>query len=91
LEKTSAAEADVFTAVSEITSKECSLFLGKDVDIVTPNGFEDSFVPPKETFEERKSAARSKLRKVAEAILGYTLSQNCIFVAHSGRYEFRNK
>jgi len=91
LEKTSAAEADVFTAVSEITSKECSLFLGKDVDIVTPNGFEDSFVPPKETFEERKSAARSKLRKVAEAILGYTLSQNCIFLAHSGRYEFRNK
>ena len=45
LEKISAAEADVFTTVSEITSRECSHFLGKDVDIVTPNGFEDSFVP----------------------------------------------
>jgi glycogen phosphorylase/synthase len=91
LEKISAAEADVFTAVSEITSRECSLFLGKDVDIVTPNGFEDSFVPPKETFEEKKSVARNKLRKVAEAILGYSLSESCIYVALSGRYEFRNK
>jgi phosphorylase/glycogen(starch) synthase len=91
LEKISAAEADVFTSVSEITSKECSLFLGKDVDIVTPNGFEDSFVPPKETFEEKKTAARSKLKKVAEAVLGYSLSENCIYVANSGRYEFRNK
>ena len=45
LEKISATEADVFTTVSEITSKECSHFLGKDVDIVTPNGFDDSFVP----------------------------------------------
>ncbi|MDP4222730.1 MAG: alpha-glucan family phosphorylase [Bacteroidota bacterium] len=91
LERTSAAEADVFTAVSEITSNECNYFLGKEVDIVTPNGFEDSFVPPKETFEEKKTAARNKLRKVAEAVLGYSLPENCVFIAHSGRYEFRNK
>ena len=45
LEKISATEADVFTTVSEITSRECAHFLGKEVDIVTPNGFEDSFVP----------------------------------------------
>ncbi len=91
LEKLSAIEADVFTTVSEITSKECSLFLGKDVDIVTPNGFEDSFVPPKEIFEERRQNARTKLRKVAEAVLGYELPDNCMFIANSGRYEFRNK
>jgi len=91
LEKLSAIEADVFTTVSGITSKECSLFLGKDVDIVTPNGFEDSFVPPKEIFEERRQNARAKLRKVAEAVLGYELPDNCMFIANSGRYEFRNK
>jgi phosphorylase/glycogen(starch) synthase len=91
LEKISAAVADVFTTVSEITSRECSLFLGKDVDIVTPNGFEDSFVPGKEVFEERRMLARSKLKKVAEAVLGYPLSEECVFVANSGRYEFRNK
>jgi len=91
LEKTSAAEADVFTTVSEITSKECSLFLGKNVDLVTPNGFEDSFVPSAGEFDEKRNAARAKLRKVAEAVLGYTLSDDCMFIANSGRYEFHNK
>ena len=91
LERISAAEADVFTTVSEITSKECSYFLGKDVDIVTPNGFEDSFVPAKEEFDEKRQVARTKLKKVAEAVLGYSLSDNCMFIANSGRYEFRNK
>ncbi len=45
LEKISAMEADAFTTVSDITAKECHYFLQKDVDVVTPNGFEDSFVP----------------------------------------------
>ena len=45
LEKMAAREADVFTTVSEITAKECAQFLGRPVDIVTPNGFENSFTP----------------------------------------------
>jgi len=91
LEKISAVEADVFTTVSGITSKECSHFLGKDVDIVTPNGFEDSFVPDADVFEEKRKTAREKLIKVAESVLGYTLPENVLLVANSGRYEFRNK
>ncbi len=91
LERISAAEADVFTTVSEITSRECSHFLGKDVDIVTPNGFEDSFVPEKEIFEERRKIAREKLITVAEAVLGYSLTKDCVLIVNSGRYEFRNK
>jgi phosphorylase/glycogen(starch) synthase len=91
LERLSAVEADIFTTVSGITSRECSYFLGKDVDIVTPNGFEDSFVPPLQEFEGKRIAARSKLRQVAEAVLGYSLSENTVFIANSGRYEFRNK
>ncbi len=79
LEKISAAEADVFTTVSEITSRECAHFLGKDVDIVTPNGFEDSFVPADEVFEEKRSAARAKLKSVAEAVLGYHFAEDCCF------------
>ena len=91
LEKVSAAEADVFTTVSEITSRECQYFLGKEVDFVTPNGFEDSFVPAPELFEERRKLAREKLISVAEAVLGYSLSEDCVLVVNSGRYEFRNK
>ncbi len=91
LEKLSASVADVFTTVSEITSRECSLFLGKDVDIVTPNGFEDSFVPSADKFESKRIEARTKLKKVAEAVLGYPISENCVYIANSGRYEYRNK
>ncbi|MCE5346988.1 MAG: alpha-glucan family phosphorylase [Bacteroidales bacterium] len=91
LEKLSAAEADVFTTVSEITSRECSHFLGKKVDIVTPNGFEDSFVPREDKFEEKRKIARAKLISVAQAVLGYSLSDDCVFIVNSGRYEFRNK
>ena len=38
LEKHSAQNADIFTTVSEITADECRQFLGRKVDIVTPNG-----------------------------------------------------
>ncbi|MBA4322462.1 MAG: alpha-glucan family phosphorylase, partial [Odoribacter sp.] len=91
LEKISATEADVFTTVSEITSRECAHFLNKEVDIVTPNGFEDSFVPGEDMFETKRIAAREKLISVAEAVLGYKLAKDCMLVASSGRYEFRNK
>ena len=91
LEKITASVADVFTTVSEITSKECSHFLGKEVDIITPNGFEDSFVPPAENFENQREEARKKLLKVAGAVLGYPVAENSVLVANSGRYEFRNK
>ena len=91
LEKISAAVSDVFTTVSEITSRECSHFLGKAVDIVTPNGFEDSFVPTAEKFPEAREYARKKLRETAEAVLGYSLQENCVYIVNSGRYEYRNK
>lgn len=91
LEKISASEADVFTTVSEITSRECAHFLGKEVDIITPNGFEDSFVPGEVVFNAKRKVAREKLISVAEAVLGYKLSPDCVLVANSGRYEFRNK
>jgi glycogen phosphorylase/synthase len=91
LEKLTAAEADVFTTVSGITSKECAHFLGKEVNYVTPNGFEDSFVPPDSEFGNKREAARNKLLAVAEAVVGHKPSSDAILLALSGRYEFRNK
>ncbi|MCK7534037.1 MAG: hypothetical protein MZV63_24950 [Marinilabiliales bacterium] len=54
LEKIAAAQADVFTTVSEITGTECLAFLGKAPDVVTPNGFDDSFVPSPADFDSRQ-------------------------------------
>jgi len=91
LEKLSAQQADCFTTVSEITARECSQFLKKDVDLVTPNGFEDSFVPQGKEFRKKREEAKSLMIKISETIIGYKLSADPVIIATSGRYEFRNK
>jgi glycogen phosphorylase/synthase len=91
LEKLSAQHADCFTTVSDLTGNECHYFLGKDVDIVTPNGFEDSFVPDEKSFDIIRNKARNDIRKVAASHFGFELTNDCIFLINSGRYEFKNK
>ncbi|MCK5535721.1 MAG: alpha-glucan family phosphorylase, partial [Bacteroidales bacterium] len=91
LEKISAREADGFTTVSDITAKECVQFLEKEIDLVTPNGFEDNFVPKGEDYKEKQSDSRALIRKVAENLLGYELTDDVRFISTSGRYEFWNK
>lgn len=91
LEKLSARNADAFTTVSEITSRECAQFFEKPVDLVTPNGFEDSFVPQGEQFDIMRSEARKKLLDVSSALVCQTLDDNTLLVGIGGRYEFRNK
>ena len=92
LEKTAARHADIFTTVSEITAKECAQLLGRPVDIVTPNGFENSFTPPSdEQYAALHDSARERLVKVAEAMSGEEVPANSLFVCIGGRYEYRNK
>jgi len=91
LEELSAQNADAFTTVSEITSRECLQFLHKPVDIITPNGFEDSFVPAGEQFEIKRKQAREKLLHVARTLVKKDFADDTFLLANSGRYEFRNK
>jgi len=91
LEKLSAHEADCLTTVSSITDNECIQFLGKAADEITPNGFEDSFVPTREAYIEKRDLARKRLFEVAEALFNQELPRESILILTSGRYEFRNK
>ena len=92
LESRSARNADVFTTVSDITAKECEHFLGRKVDIVTPNGFENSFTPADDQeYEKLHDAARERLVRVAAAMGGEPVPENAIFIGIGGRYEYRNK
>ena len=91
LEKLAAENADVYTTVSNLTARECRQFLKKEVDIVTPNGFEERLVPAGENFEKKRAAAREKLQEVGQAVLGAPVSDTALFIAHSGRYEMKNK
>ncbi|NJO68611.1 MAG: alpha-glucan family phosphorylase, partial [Bacteroidetes bacterium] len=91
LEKLAAKYADSFVTVSDITAKECLQFLEKEVDLVTPNGFEDSFVPPAEIYDQQRLTARQKMIEIASVIIGEDLPQDSLLVGISGRYEFKNK
>lgn len=91
VEKVAAHVVDCFTTVSDITNRECEQLLEKPADVVTPNGFEDDFVPKGVRFEAARKNAREQLRRVAEALLGYKLADNVLFVSTSGRYEYKNK
>ncbi len=91
LEKISAAESDMFTTVSEITSEECAHFLGKKVDLITPNGFETSIIPTESDVIEKRKLARSRLLKVASTLISDPLPEDTFILATSGRHEFKNK
>ncbi len=91
IEKQTAIYTDCFTTVSDITAKECLELIDKPVDVVLPNGFDDSFVPKPTTFARKRKAARKKLLDVAKALLGEDFDDDTLIVSTSGRYEFRNK
>lgn len=91
IEKQAAHHVDCFTTVSDITAWEATHLLDKSPDVVTPNGFEQNFVPQGAAYVEKKVAARETLRNVAEKLLGHTVSPDALFVSISGRYEYRNK
>ncbi len=91
IEKQTAMNVDCFTTVSDITAKECVELLDKPVDVVLPNGFDNSFVPKGPAFARKRKAARKRLLEVANALLGESLDDDTLIVSTSGRYEFRNK
>ena len=91
IEKQTAWHVDCFTTVSDITANECKELLDKPVDVVLPNGFDNSFVPKGASFTRKRNAARRRLLEVANALLGESLDDETIIVSTSGRYEFRNK
>lgn len=91
IEKQTALNVDCFTTVSDITAKECVELLDKPVDVVLPNGFDNSFVPKTAQFAKKRKAARRCLLDVANALLGEQLDDDTLIISTSGRYEFRNK
>ena len=91
IEKQTAHHVDCFTTVSDITARECVELLDKPVDVVLPNGFDDSFVPKGAVFTRKRKEARRRLLQIANALLGENLDDETLIVSTSGRYEFRNK
>ncbi|MEG1186535.1 MAG: glycogen/starch synthase [Bacteroidales bacterium] len=90
IEKQAAHQADAFTTVSDITARESNQLLER-MPLVTPNGFEEDFVPVKERYSLLQERARAALLNLTEKLVGYTATQDAFLVATAGRYEFKNK
>ena len=91
IEKQTAHHCDCFTTVSDITASECRQLLDKPVDVVLPNGFDNSFVPKGAAFSAKRRKARQRLIEMANDMLGTRLTDDVLMVSTSGRFEYRNK
>lgn len=91
LEKTAAANVDVFTTVSSITANECEFLLKKTPDVVTPNGFNLGFLPKSKDFLAKKHNSRNIIIEKSKFVLGYEFESEPFLILSSGRYEFKNK
>lgn len=90
LEKAAAHAADAFTTVSEVTARECEQLLER-VPMVTPNAFEQGFVPKGTKFSQKRKSVRKRMLEVASTLTGTHYDDETMIVATSGRCEFRNK
>lgn len=91
LEKKAAHNADCFTTVSDVTAIECKQLLECEANPVTPNGFEQNFVPSKTKYPAARKQARDTMLNVASKLLGYKVNEDAFIIVTSGRNEFRNK
>jgi glycogen(starch) synthase len=94
LERASAQNCDVFTTVSQITALEAKAFLGREVDLVLPNGLDMSEFPSFEEVTQKHNLYRNRLREFALYYFFPYYSfdlQESLFFFTASRYEFHNK
>ena len=90
-EKAAALQADCMTTVSELTNRECRQFLGREADVILPNGFDSSFTYKGAQLQAVRKRARKAMLNTYNALNGDHLTDDTLIVATSGRNDFRCK
>jgi len=94
VERASAQASDVFTTVSQLTALEAKAFLGREVDVVLPNGLDMSEFLSFEELTQKHNLYRNRLREFALYYFfpyySFDLTESLFFFTAS-RYEFHNK
>ena len=90
METVSAREADCFTAVSDITSREAQKLLGRRA-LVTENGVSMEDIPDLSVNRESALRTRQRLLEFGRRFLGVQIPDHTRLMLISGRYEFANK
>lgn len=94
IERASAHGAHVFTTVSEITGKECTYLLGRNPDLILPNGLNI------ERFEALHQIQNQHVKikdQIHDFVMGHFFQSypfdldKTLYFFTSGRYEYHNK
>lgn len=94
IERLSAHNADSFTTVSDVTARECLHLIGKQPDVVTPNGLNITRYVAYHEVHNRHELFKEKIH---EFVIGHFFNSydfdldKTLYFFTSGRYEFRNK
>ncbi|MBB6429640.1 glycosyltransferase [Algisphaera agarilytica] len=94
LERAAAHGAHVFTTVSDVTAAECTHLLGRDPDLLLPNGLNiERFA----AIHEFQNLHKQYKQQIHEFTMGHFFPSysfdldNTLYMFTSGRYEYRNK
>src|SRR6185369_3039645 len=94
IEKAGAHAATVFTTVSEVTKVEATQLLGRQADVILPNGLN---IQKFAALHEFQNLHREYKERINEFVMGhffpsYTFDlDKTLYLFTSGRYEYRNK
>ena len=94
IERAAAHGSHVFTTVSEVTAMECQYLLGREVDVVTPNGINIERFHVLHEFQNLHQKYKDKIHQfvMAHFFKNYTFDlDETLYFFTSGRFEFRNK
>ena len=94
IERMTAHAAHVFTTVSEVTGEECTHFLGRTPDLITPNGLNiERFI----ALHEFQNLHQKFKEKIQQFVMGHFFHSykfdldKTLYFFTSGRFEYRNK
>ncbi len=94
LERAAAHGCHVFSTVSEVTAKECRQLLGRNPDVIVPNGINNERFEALHEFQNLHLEYKNKIHQftMAHFFSSYTFDlDKTLYFFTSGRYEYRNK
>ncbi|MFY0608192.1 MAG: glycosyltransferase [Cyclobacteriaceae bacterium] len=94
LERAAAHGSHVFTTVSEVTAKECRQLLGRNPDVILPNGINNQRFEALHEFQNLHLENKNKIHSftMTHFFSNYTFDlDKTLYFFTSGRYEYLNK
>ncbi len=94
IERAAAHGAHIFSTVSEVTAKECRQLLGRNPEVIVPNGINNERFEALHEFQNLHLEYKNKIHQftMAHFFSSYTFDlDKTLYFFTSGRYEYRNK